>query len=340
MKNSERRGDLVQLAHGGGGRMTRELVEKEIAPRFGDGPLEGLPDAATLPAFDGPIVFTTDSFVVQPLEFPGGNIGHLAVHGTVNDIAVCGGDPAWLSLALILEEGLPLATLRRVLDSVRDAAAECGVTVATGDTKVVRRGQCDGMYVNTAGIGRLIAGFAPDRRKIRPGDHVLASGPLGDHGMAVLCARDGIAIENGPASDTGPVHRLVRAAARWAPSVRFMRDPTRGGAATALNEAVEGGDSGILLREGDLPFSPGAQAVAELLGLDPLHVASEGRILLVCAPEVGGEILAAWRGLPEGAGARRIGTATADAGMVILETVTGGRRLVDVPQGDLLPRIC
>jgi hydrogenase expression/formation protein HypE len=332
--------DVIQLAHGGGGRLTRDLIEREIAGRFGDGPLKGLPDAATLPVSDRRLIFTTDSFVVQPLEFPGGNIGHLAVHGTVNDIAVTGGKPAWLSLALILEEGLRLETLRLVLDSVRSAAAECGVSVVTGDTKVVRRGQCDGMYINTAGIGYLLPGFAPDRNSVREGDWVLASGCLGDHGMAVLCARDGIRIENGPSSDTGPVHRLVEAATPWAGSVRFMRDPTRGGAAAVLNEIVGGTAFGIALSETDLPFSPGAKAVAELLGLDPLHVASEGRMLMVCSPGAGKPILEEWRRLPAGREARKIGAVTSDAGRVILSTVTGGRRLVDVPHGDLLPRIC
>lgn len=333
--------ETIQMAHGGGGRLSRELIQREILGRFGDGPLASLPDGATLPVPAGTqFVFTTDSFVVQPLEFPGGNIGDLAVHGTVNDLAVCGSVPRWLSLALILEEGLSLTLLRRVLDSVRRAADDCGVTVATGDTKVVARGQCDGIFINTAGIGERIEAFAPSLGKIADGDKVLVSGTIAEHGMAVMAARAAIGIANGPASDTAPVHRLVQAAAPWAGGVRFMRDPTRGGLAAVLNEMVEGRPLGILLRETDLPLSPGARAVADLLGLDPLHAASEGRVVLVCAADVAGDILARWRDMPEGAGAACIGSVVPQRGRVLMETVAGGRRLVDVPRGELLPRIC
>ncbi|MBN1770927.1 MAG: hydrogenase expression/formation protein HypE [Deltaproteobacteria bacterium] len=332
--------ERIQLGHGGGGRLSRELVDREILPRFGDGPLRGLPDAARLPTLTGPIVFTTDSFVVQPLRFPGGNIGHLAVHGTVNDLAVSGARPRWLSLALILEEGLPRAVFREVLDAVRDAAAACDVQVVTGDTKVVPRGQCDGMYVNTAGIGEALPGLELDPAGLRPGDELLVSGPLGDHGMAVMAAREGIAIAGGPVSDTAPVHRLVEALGDLSPAVRFMRDPTRGGAAAVLNELVGGRPVGIQLEEAALPFSPSARAVAEALGLDLLHVASEGRVLLVCAPDAAAGILERWRARPEGRAATRLGRVTPEAGRVVLRTAVGGRRLVDVPQGELLPRIC
>jgi len=332
--------ERIQLGHGGGGRLTRDLIDAEILTRFGDGPLAGLPDGARLPALAGPIVFTTDAFVVHPWSFPGGNLGHLAVHGTVNDLAVMGARPRWLSLALILEEGLPLATLRAVLDAVKEAAAECDVTVATGDTKVVARGQADGIFAISAGLGEALPGFALSPAHARPGDAVLVSGPLGDHGMAVMAAREGIAIAGGPVSDTGPVHRLVAALADLAPGVRFLRDPTRGGAAAVLNEVVAGRDVGIRLDEATLPFSRGARAVAEALGIDLLHVASEGRALAVVAPEVASEALARWRALPEGANAARIGRVSDDAGRVILDTAIGGARLVDVPQGEILPRIC
>jgi len=333
--------DTIQLAHGGGGRLSRDLIRREIVSRFGDGPLQGLPDGATLPTPRGPcFVFTTDSFVVHPLEFPGGNIGDLAVHGTVNDLAVCGSVPKWLSLALILEEGLPLIVLRRVLDSVKRAAADCSVAVVTGDTKVVARGQGDGIYINTAGIGERIEAFELGVRRIVEGDRVLVSGSLADHGMAVMAAREAIGIANGPKSDTGPVHRLVQAAEPWAAGVRFMRDPTRGGLASVLNEIVEDSPLGILLREADIPLSVGVRAVADLLGLDPLHVASEGRMLLVCAASVAEPILKCWRALPEGTGAADIGSVVRQPGRVVMETITGGRRLVDVPRGELLPRIC
>ena len=333
--------ETIQLGHGGGGRLSRELIQAEIVPRFGQGPLRGLPDGATLPLpVCSGLVFTTDSYVVQPVEFPGGNIGDLAVHGTVNDLAVCGAIPRWLSLALILEEGLPLATLRRVLDAVKRAADDCGVMVVTGDTKVVARGQCDGLYVNTAGIGERMEGFDLGAGRVAPGDHVIVSGPVGDHGMAVLAAREGIRITHGVASDTGPVHRLVQSLRDLAPAVKFMRDPTRGGLAAVLNEVVEERDVGILLREPVIPYSTGAKAAAELLGVDLLQVASEGRMIVVAEAGVSDAILRAWRNLPEGRGAVCIGEATEGKGRVVLETVTGGRRLVDVPRGELLPRIC
>jgi hydrogenase expression/formation protein HypE len=334
--------EMIQLAHGGGGRLSRDLISREILTRFGNGPLRGLPDGATLPSPGETLVFTTDSFVVSPIEFPGGNIGHLAVHGTVNDLAVCGAAPKWLSLAMIMEEGLPLDVLCRVLDSVQAAASDCGVTIATGDTKVVARGQCDCLFLNTAGIGAHMADFNLNPASIREGDVVIVSGTLADHGMAVLAARDHIDIANGPESDTAPVHRLVASLQNVAESIRFMRDPTRGGAAAVLNEIVEGRDCGIMIREADLPFSVGTRAVSELLGLDPLHAASEGRVIAVCAPEAQESVQAAWRALPEGRDTTCIGRVTreAGAGRVVLETCTGGRRLVDVPRGELLPRIC
>jgi hydrogenase expression/formation protein HypE len=331
---------VIQLGHGGGGLLSRELIAQEISSRFGDGPLKGLPDGALLPNPGGRLVFTTDSFVVHPAVFPGGNIGDLAVHGTVNDLAVCGAVPQWISLALILEEGLPFAVLRTVLDSVRRAADACGVQVVTGDTKVVEKGRGDGIYINTAGIGIAMDGFSLSPDAVVPGDAVLVSGPLGDHGMAVMAVREGIRVSGDLVSDSAPVHRLVQALLPWAAHVRFMRDPTRGGAAATLNEIAEGRSIGIALREADIPFSKGARGLAEMLGFDLLHVASEGRLICICAGTVADDVLSAWRALPEGGGAARTGTVNREAGRVTLETVTGGRRIVDVPQGELLPRIC
>jgi hydrogenase expression/formation protein HypE len=320
--------------------LSRGLIDEEIVSRFGDGPLKGLPDAASLELGSRRIVFSTDSFVVQPLLFPGGSIGHLAVHGTVNDIAVSGGKPAYLSLALILEEGLELDVLRRVLDDVRAAALEVGVKIVTGDTKVVSRGQCDGMYLNTAGIGTAIPGFELSPSRLEPGDVILASGTIGDHGMAVMAAREGLAVGQGLVSDTAPVIRLVEAAEPWAKDVHFMRDPTRGGLASVLNEAVEGRAVGVLLRETLIPYRREAAALSEVLGIDLLHVACEGRMLLLCRRSCSEQILSAWRALPQGQNAAIIGEVTKDAGRVVLETAIGGKRLVDVPQGELLPRIC
>ena len=332
--------DVVQLSHGGGGRLSMKLIEEEILTRFGDGPLASLPDGAVLSLKDTRLVLSTDSFVVHPLEFPGGNIGNLAVYGTVNDVAVAGGRPCWLSLSLILEEGLPFRILRRILDSVRHAADLCDVTVVTGDTKVVPRGQCDGLYINTTGLGEALEGFSLGLDGILPGDRVLVSGTLGDHGIAVMTAREGINIQEGPASDVGPVHHLVSALEDLGEGVRFLRDPTRGGIASILNEMVKGRRFGMALQESEIPASRGSLAIAEMLGLDLLHVASEGRVVAVCAEAVAQTVLDRWRSFPEGKGAKAIGRVNEEAGRVVMETVAGGRRLVDTPQGELLPRIC
>lgn len=331
---------VILLAHGGGGQLSREFIQQEILPRFGDGPLHSLPDAATLPAMAGSLRFATDSFVVQPVEFPGGNIGHLAVHGTVNDLAVAGGRPRWLALSLILEEGVSLALVRRVLDGVKDAADACGVAVVTGDTKVVQRGQCDGLYLNTAGIGEAIPGLELHPGRIREGDSLLVSGALGDHGMAVLAAREGLKLEQGPISDTRPLHRLVEMVADFGGAIRFMRDPTRGGLAALLHEVVAEQSFGVLLQEERLPFSPPAVGLAEMLGMDLLQVAGEGCLALFCAPEVVAAILERWRTLPEGQEAAWIGQVSDRPGQVVMQTRFGSRRLVDNPRGELLPRIC
>ncbi|MBF0137868.1 MAG: hydrogenase expression/formation protein HypE [Magnetococcus sp. DMHC-1] len=332
--------DRILLSHGGGGRLSQQLITQEILSRFGSGPLRTLPDAATLHLENRHICFSTDSFVVQPLEFPGGNIGDLAVHGTVNDLAVAGSTPRWLSLGLILEEGLPLSTLRKVLDAIKLAADQCHVLVATGDTKVVRRGQCDGLYINTAGIGEAIPGYSLGLDRIVPGDRILVSGTLGDHGAAVLAAREAFQIQNGPVSDSRPVHRLVQTLQPLANAIHFMRDPTRGGVAAVLNEMVLGQSFGMQIRENNLPFAPATRALAEMLGLDLLHVASEGCLVLVCAENAAGHVLDRWHALPEGADAKEIGLVTSHSGRVILETAIGGQRMVDLPGGELLPRIC
>jgi hydrogenase expression/formation protein HypE len=332
--------DKIQIAHGGGGRLSSQLIDEEIVSRFGQGPLKGLPDAATLPAINGKIVYSTDSYVVHPIEFPGGNIGNLAVHGTVNDISVGGGKPLWLSLAMILEEGLEISQLRKILDTIKASAEECGVKVVTGDTKVVAKGQCDKIFINTSGIGEAIKSFNLDKSRIKPGDNIIVSGTIGDHGMAILTAREGIDIENGPTSDTASVHRLVQAAAEFGADVKFMRDPTRGGVATVLNEIVEDKDFGILLEDGKIPLSASTNSISEMLGIEPMNLACEGRMLLVCSQNTTDKILKEWKKLPEGKGAAVIGTVTEDEGRVVMKTVTGGTRLVDVPLGELLPRIC
>ncbi len=332
--------ERILLAHGGGGRLTGELIRDEIVSRFGDGPLQGLPDAATLPISGKKLIFTTDSFVVQPLEFPGGNIGKLSVCGTINDLSVSGGKPEWLSLGMIIEEGLPLATLRAILDGVKTTADDCGVKIVTGDTKVVAKGQCDGIYLNTAGIGEALTEFDLGMDKITPGDKVLVSGPLGDHGIAVMTAREGINISGGPVSDCAPVNKLTLPLTQFGGKIKFMRDPTRGGAAAVLNEIASGRNFGILLNETSIPVSAGTRAAAEMLGLEPMNIACEGRVVAVCSGDIADEVLNVWKKLPDGENAAVIGEVSEDAGRVIMKTLTGGKRLVDVPAGELLPRIC
>jgi hydrogenase expression/formation protein HypE len=332
--------NTIQIAHGGGGRLSSQLIDEEIVSRFGDGPLKSLPDAALLPNPSNKIVFSTDSFVVQPLIFPGGDIGNLAVHGTVNDISVAGGKPLWLSLGLILEEGLPIETLQVVLDTIKKTAEECNIKIVTGDTKVVGKGQCDGMYINTAGIGEALENFNLDKNKIIPGDTLLVSGTIGDHGMAVLAAREGVKIENGPESDTASVYKLVEIAHEFGEDVRFMRDPTRGGLAAVLNEIASKTKIGFKLESNSIPLSPGTDSISEIFGIDPLNVACEGRMLLICNCNTADKILKKWKQTPEGREAAVIGNATSTAERVELLTVTGGSRLIDVPQGELLPRIC
>ena len=245
----------IQLAHGGGGKLSSQLIAEEIVTRFGGDALKGLPDAATLQFSGKKLIFSTDSFVVSPIEFPGGNIGDLAVHGTVNDISVAGGRPRWLSLGLILEEGLPMDLLRKILDSIKDAAENCGVEIVTGDTKVVSKGQCDKIYINTAGIGEAVEGFDMGADKLKTGDCVIVSGPVGEHGMSVMSSRENINIKHGPESDSAPVFHLVESIEEYAGKIRFMRDPTRGGVAAALNEIVSGSSVGILLEEENMPVS-------------------------------------------------------------------------------------
>ncbi|HBC86223.1 MAG TPA: hydrogenase expression/formation protein HypE [Lentisphaeria bacterium] len=334
-------GDRIQIAHGGGGRLSAELVRDEILSRFGKGPLSDLPDAATLDFKKTTgLVMSTDSFVIQPVEFPGGNIGNLCVYGTVNDISVAGGKPLWLSLGMILEEGLEISLLRKILDSVRKSADECGIGIVTGDTKVVPRGQCDKIYINTTGIGERCKDFSLGRSRIKKGDKVIVSGNIGDHGMAVLCVRESIGIKKGPRSDLGTVQRLAVSAQRFGADVKFMRDPTRGGLAAVLNEIFSVMRYGVILEEKSIPFSRESKAVSEMLGLDLLNSPCEGRVVMICSESAADKIVRSWKKLPEGRNASVIGTVTGNSGKVILSTLGGGARIVDLPRGEMLPRIC
>jgi len=331
----------IQIAHGGGGELSAELIKNEIVSRFGNDALKDLPDAASLKLNTTDILFSTDSFVVQPFEFPGGNIGDLAVHGTVNDISVAGGCPKALSLSLILEEGLPMQKLRCILDALKTAADNCKVQVVTGDTKVVSSGQCDGIYINTAGIGEKYPKFNLAKTRICEGDAVLVSGSIGDHGMAVLTAREALPVQNGPVSDSASVHNLVKTAHDYAEKVKFMRDPTRGGLAAVLNEITADSNISVILKEEDIPIAPATAGMSEMLGIDLLNVACEGRMILICEQSAAENILKAWKALSEGENASQIGIVdTVHPGKVILQTFTGGSRIVSIPKGELIPRIC
>ncbi|MFI9201603.1 hydrogenase expression/formation protein HypE [Streptomyces sp. NPDC053048] len=333
--------ERVLLGHGAGGRLTAELLEHTVLPAFGgqNGPLE---DAANLPGFDA-LVMTTDGFVVSPLFFPGGDIGSLAVHGTINDLAMRGAVPIALSVALIVEEGLELGRLEAVLRSLGKAAQEAGVPVITGDTKVVGRGAADQVFITTTGIGRRLPGLSPSASDARAGDAVLLSSPIGLHGTAVLSTREGLGFEADIASDTRPLHRLVAALAPLGDRLHVLRDPTRGGLAAALNEIARDSGVAVDIDEGAVPVPGPVAAACDILGLDPLHVANEGCMVAFVAPDAADAALAALRSLPEGSGAVRIGNVLAadgHPGRVVMRTAVGARRVVDMPLGEQLPRIC
>ncbi len=333
--------DEILMAHGSGGKLTAELIERLIVPALGNAVLDRLDDQAVLPIDGGRLAFTTDSYVVTPIFFPGGDIGELAVNGTVNDLAVGGARPLALSLAFILEEGFALDDFRRVLDSVARATARVGVPVVTGDTKVVGRGSGDQVFVNTSGIGVVPAGVTLASSRVEPGDAVLVSGTLGDHGIAILSQREGLTLDGAIASDTAPLHDLVATVLAAFPDVHAMRDPTRGGLAATLVEIATRRRLGMVVEEPAIPVGDVVRGACEILGLDPLHVANEGK-LVAFVPEAGADAaLAALRSHPLGRDAARIGTVTAERpGSVVLRTSIGGARILDLPYGEHLPRIC
>jgi hydrogenase expression/formation protein HypE len=338
MPISEPRDTHISLAHGNGGRLMRELIENVFVQVLDNPLLDTSVDAVSLCTPDGQdLVVTTDGFTVQPLEFPGGNIGSLAVHGTVNDLAVSGAIPRYLTLSVFLEEGLAISLLRRIVASLARAASECGVLVVAGDTKVVGRGDCDGMYVSTTGIG-----FKPSGRRIaldlvRPGDHVLVSGPVGDHGAAVMLARNEFGFRSDLTSDARSV--LPQAQALMAlDGLRFMRDPTRGGLATVAHEIARATGFGVRLLEASIPVNDAVQSVCEILGFDPLYLACEGCLVAVVSPEASSAALRALQAVAPGAAV--VGRIADGAPEVVLETAFGGRRLLDELEDDPLPRIC
>ncbi len=332
---------VVQMAHGGGGRKMAQLIEGVFLPAFGSEPLSQLGDGAVLEVGGQRLAFTTDTFVVQPPFFPGGDIGSLAVHGTTNDIAMCGAEPLGLSLGLVLEEGFPMADLRRIVDSIAAASAAIGTAVVTGDTKVVDRGKGDGIYINTSAIGRVRDGVAVGPRGAAPGDVILVSGPVGDHGIAVMAARNGIALETELRSDSAAVLPLVRALLDAVPQTKVLRDPTRGGLATALCEIAVSSGVGMCIEEPAVPVRPEVRGACELLGFDPLYVACEGRFMAIVPAHAADTALAALRQAPAGAMAARIGEVTeAVPGRVLLRTRIGSHRRLERLSGEQLPRIC
>lgn len=368
---------IVTLAHGGGGRLTQMLIERMFVPAFAplgeasrNRALEMLHDGAILPlplpVFGSPagaaapagrpagagdeaagaararLAFSTDSFVVSPRFFPGGDIGSLAVHGTINDLAMCGAQPLALSAGFILEEGLPMAELWQIVSALAQAAQAVGVSVVTGDTKVVERGKGDGIYINTAGIGLIPPGVDIAPRRARPGDVVLINGPIAQHGIAIMSLREGLAFETAVESDSAPLHDLVAGIlAAAGERVHVLRDPTRGGVSSALNEIAAQAHAGIRLVESAIPVGDEVRGACEILGLDPLYVANEGKCLAIVAREAADAVLAAMRTHPLGRDAAVIGEVVADhPGKVVLRSRIGGRRIVDMLSGEQLPRIC
>jgi hydrogenase expression/formation protein HypE len=339
--------EQVLLGHGSGGRLTAELIQGLFLPAFGNDVLSALEDQATVgigPNNGKPaqrVAFTTDSFVVRPLFFPGGDIGKLAVHGTVNDLAVGGAIPKYLAAAFILEEGLPLDDLRRIVASMKDACDAAGVALVTGDTKVVDRGKGDGVFITTTGLGLVPEGRRLSIRNAKPGDRVLVSGTLGDHGIAILSVREGLEFETILESDTASLHTLTEAILAACPETRCMRDPTRGGLSSALNELAAASGVGVKLDEAAIPLRPEVRGACELLGLDPLYVANEGKLIAVVPPESAERTLDAMRSHPLGRNSALIGTVVANhPGMVVSRSQIGGERVVTLLSGEQLPRIC
>jgi hydrogenase expression/formation protein HypE len=332
----------IVMGHGGGGKLGNELVEHLFLPAFRNPELENLGDAAVLELGSGRLAMSTDSFVVQPLFFPGGSIGELAVNGTVNDLAVSGAEPKFLSASFILEEGFPLAQLAAIVDAMAAAAATAGVKIVTGDTKVVERGHGDGCYINTAGVGVLREGIAVGPRHAKAGDAVLVSGTIGDHGMAIMSVREGLEFESQILSDCAALNGLIaNVLSAVGNDVHAMRDPTRGGLASTLNEIAASSDVGVEIDERSLPVLTQVQSACELLGLDPVYVANEGKVVFFVASQAADRVLEVLRAHPLGRDAARIGQVTAQhPGMLVARTGMGANRVIPTQIGEQLPRIC
>ena len=336
--------DRVLLGHGSGGRLSADLVHRLFLPAFQNEVLSRLDDQAVCslaPHSNTRIAFTTDSFVVRPIFFPGGDIGRLAIHGTVNDLAVGGAIPLFISAAFILEEGLPIDDLKRVAISMRQACDEAGVTLVTGDTKVVDKGKGDQIFITTSGIGVVPQDRSLSASACRPGDRILVSGTIGDHGIAIMSVREGLEFETTLESDTAPLTSLTRVMLEACPDIRCMRDPTRGGMSSALHEIAAASGVGVRLDEAAIPVRSAVRGACEILGLDPLYVANEGKLIAIVPADAGERVLAAMRAHPLGSNAAIIGEVVADpVGMVVMRSLVGGNRVVTMLAGEQLPRIC
>lgn len=330
----------ILLGHGSGGQLSHELVREVFLNKFNNPVLAALTDSAVVKLPSSRVAFTTDSYVVKPIFFPGGDIGKLAVSGTVNDLAVMGARPLFLSAAFIIEEGFELLLLKKVVESMDKTARQAGVKIATGDTKVVERGAADGLYINTAGIGVVEDSIALSLDKIRPGDKIILSGSIADHGIAILSGRKELRLESRVESDCAPLWDMIEKALAASPNIRFMRDPTRGGLATTLNEIIKDQGYGILIEESFLPIKEEVRAACEILGLDPLYLANEGKVLLVCPGEDSIRVRETLRSHPLGRDAEIAGEVVNKPGKVFLRTQVGGTRIIDMPVADQLPRIC
>ena len=331
----------IEMIHGAGGRAMNQLIEELFVAAFDNELLAQGNDQAAFDPPPGHLVVSTDGYVILPMFFPGGDIGSLAVHGTVNDVAMGGARPLYLTASFIIEEGLPLADLKRIVDSMAKASKEAGVPVVTGDTKVVEKGKGDGVFITTTGIGVVSDGVNISGDRARPGDTVLLSGSIGDHGVAVLSQREGLSFETEIVSDSAALHGLVANMVAPVPDIHCLRDPTRGGLAATLNELARQSGVGMEIREDAIPVKPAVKGACELLGIDPLNLANEGKLVAICAAEDAGELLAAMRAHPLGREAARIGEVADDNRMlVIMETAFGGNRVIDWLTGGQLPRIC
>lgn len=341
MTTYDSRNKQILLGHGSGGKLSADLITTRFLPAFSNEFLSPLNDQAVMNINGTRIAFTTDSYVVSPIFFPGGSIGDLAVHGTVNDLAVGGARPLYISAAMILEEGLSMEELDRVVSDMRRACEQAGVLLVTGDTKVVEKGKGDKIFINTSGIGVLDAGIEMNPKSVQPGDKILINGPIGEHGIAIMSIREGLEFETTIESDTAPLNHLVHAMLSVSRNIRWMRDPTRGGLSSSLNELAASSNKGVLLYESHIPISDSVKAACEILGLDPLYVANEGKLLAVVPPDEADAMLEAMRGNPYGRGACSIGEIVDDHhGYVLLRTAVGSKRVVDMLAGEQLPRIC